>query len=507
MHRWVRFLFLMVCFLGKDSWPSTQLYTTTIADIAEAAKDSVINVASLNLASDDDEKAHRMRNLLLDPKKDLFGTEMLNAPRRMGAIGSGFIIKKEEACSKNIYYVVTNNHVIEGTISMRVILADESIHHATLVGRDPDTDVAVLKFETEKKLKALEWGDSEKLRVGEWSIVLGNPYGLGGTSLTTGVISYLARDLTATGKRTLVDNYIQTEAAINPGNSGGPLLGLDGKVIGVNTSIITTSGSNHSVGFAVPGALAKSVVEKLLLTGKAKRAWLGTQAQAVNGHLAKCFGLQNTNGALITKVIKGSPAEQAGIQVGDVVISINGKPVKKFADLNIIGKQLTVGEKATFGIIRCGKALDVHPVMQAYQDHEDFQDSLRFDHIVLEDHVRNDFLGFGVTSLTSQLRQRFEINDPSVDGILISDVQEESIAEQFTFMQGDIILAINGERIHSIQALNPLIEKAVQNTPEKPILFLLHREGSHNFFIAVDPKTENLRNRKILKQIDPHKKP
>lgn len=494
----VKRLFLLACyFLGTAAY-SAQLYTTTIATIAEKAKDSVVNVASLNLANDDDEKAHRIRNLLLNPKKDLFGTEMLNTPRRLVAVGSGFIIKKEGPRSKYTYYVVTNNHVIEGTISMRVILTDESIHHATLVGRDPDTDVAVLKFETSKDLKALSWGDSEKLRVGEWSIVLGNPYGLGGTSLTTGVISYLARDLTGTGKRTLVDNYIQTEAAINPGNSGGPLLGLDGKVIGVNTSIITTSGSNHSVGFAVPASLAEDVVSKLMLTGKAQRAWLGTQAQALNKHICEYLKLKDTNGALITRVVKGSPAEKGGIQIGDVVVSINKKPIKKFADLTIIGKKLTVGEKATFEIIRQGKLLILYPVMEAYQDHEDFQDSLRFSHIVLEDHVYNDLLGFGVTSLTSQLRQRFDINDPAIEGILISDVKEESIAEQFTFMQGDIILEINGEKIRTIDALTPAIEKALKSCPKKPILFLLHREGSHNFFIALDPKTKNLRDHENL---------
>lgn len=499
-----KFIYLFLSLWALEGTGSStvpiQFSTTTIADIAAKAKDSVVNIASLSLVKDDDEKAHRMRNLLIDPKKDLFGTAMLNTPRRVVAVGSGFIIKKikkEGDCSQFIYYVVTNNHVIEETISLRIILTDESIHYATLVGRDPDIDVAVLKFETSKDLKVLEWGDAEKLRVGDWSIVLGNPYGLGGTSLTTGVISYLARDLGAggSGKRTLVDNYIQTEAAINPGNSGGPLLGLDGKVIGVNTSIITTSGSNHSVGFAVPASLAQEVVENLLLTGKYQKAWLGTHAQALNKSLAAYLGLKDTNGALITKVVSDSPAEKSGLKAGDVVVSINNKPIKKFADLTILGKKLPVGKKADFEIIRHGVRQVLHPIMSAYQDHEEFQDSLRFDHITLEDHTYNEFLGFGVTPLTFQFRQRFGINDSSVEGVLISDVKEESIAEQFTLMQGDVILEINNEKVTSIKGVNTSIEKALKENPEKSILFLLHREGTHNFFIAIDPQTKSLRDR------------
>ena len=496
------YTFFLIWSLGGtfSSARSMQFSTTTIADIAAKAKDSVVNIASLSLVKDDDEKAHRMRNLLIDPKKDLFGTAMLNTPRRVVAVGSGFIIKKikkEGDCDSFIYYVVTNNHVIDETISLRIILTDESIHHATLVGRDPDIDVAVLKFETSKDLKVLEWGDSEKLRVGDWSVVLGNPYGLGGTSLTTGVISYLARDLGTggVGKKTLVDNYIQTEAAINPGNSGGPLLGLDGKVIGVNTSIITTSGSNHSVGFAVPASLAQEVVETLVLSGKFQKAWLGTHAQALNKALASYLGLKDTNGALITKIIKESPAEKAGLRAGDVVVAINNKPIKKFADLTIIGKKLPVGKKANFDIMRNGTRLVLHPVMSPYQDHEEFQDSQRYEHITLEDHAYNEFLGFGVTPLSLQFRQRFGINDSSVEGVLVSDVKEESIAEQFTLMQGDVILEINQEKILSIDAVNSSIARALKENPQKPILFLLHRDGTHNFFIAIDPKTKPLRDR------------
>ena len=473
----------------------TIFYKTSIADIADASKNSVVNVASLILIQDEQEMAHRMRNLFVDPKKDLFGAEMLSAPKRAVAVGSGFIIKKE-GCST--YYVVTNHHVVQDAISMRIILADESIHHATLVGKDADTDIAVLKFETSQDLKILKWGDSEKLRIGEWSIVLGNPYGLGGTSLTTGVISYLARDLSTENKRTLVDNYIQTEAAINPGNSGGPLLNIDGEVIGVNTSIISTSGSNHSVGFAVPASLAQDVAEKLIVHGKVHRSWFGTTSQSLNQYICQYFGLKDTKGALITKVTKGSPAEKAGICAGDIVISINKKPIKKFTDLTILGKKIPIGTTSDFEIIRKREKITLHPIMQEYQSHEAFQDSLKFDSIILENHAYNTEFDFGVTPLTPQFRQRFEISDFDIEGVLVADVKEEGIAAQFTFTQGDVILEINEKKIRDIHDVNQIIKDSLKKDPHRPILFLLHREGSRNTFVAIDPKTKDIKGKDII---------
>jgi len=482
-------IFLAPISSAKISKKNTVMYKTSFADVAKMAKNSVVNVASLNLVQNEEEMAHREHMLFIDPKKDLFGAAMMNAPKRIGVVGSGFVIKKEG----DTYYIVTNHHIIDNTISMRVILADESIHHATLVGKDPDTDIAVLKFETSQDIKVLEWGNSEQLHVGDWSIVLGNPYGLGGTSLTTGVISYLARNLDlATGnRRSLVDNYIQTEAPMNPGNSGGPLLNMDGEVIGVNTSIISTSGSSHSVGFAVPASLAKEVVTKLIHHGKVHRAWLGTGAQALNQDIAHYFNLKDTQGALITKVMKGSPGEKAGLKEGDVVVSINKKAIKKFTDLAIIGKQLEVGKVTDFEILRNGQRLVLHPVLQAYQEHDLFKDNLRFENLALENHIYNDDFEFGVTPLTLQFRHRFDITDPEVDGVLISDVKEGGIAEQFTFTQGDVILEINEKKISHIDEVNRIIKEALKATPDKPVLFLLHRGSLRNIFVAVSPNKKN----------------
>ena len=471
----------------KECSKDPKLYKSTFADVAESAKDSVVNIASLNLEQDEKGMAYRVRSLFMDPRKDLFGAQMLNAPTRRGALGSGFIIKKEG----NTYYVVTNHHVVDNTIALRIVLTDESIHTATLVGKDAGTDIAVLKFQTSKELKPLSWGDSNKLRIGDWSIVLGNPFGLGGTSLTTGVISYLARDLGASQKQTLVDNYIQTEAAINPGNSGGPLLNLDGEVIGVNTSIITTSGGSHNVGFAVPASLAEDVASNLIENRKMHRSWLGTAAQSLNTHLVKYMGLKDTKGALITQVIKGSPAAKAGIKIGDVIISINKKPIKKFSDLAIIAKKIRVGETADFEIIRNGETLIVTPTLEAYQDQEAFKDSLRFSHIKLEDHDYNDDFDFGFTPLTAQFRQQFEIADLNVEGVLVSDVKEEGLAEKFTFVQGDVIIDINGEKVRVIEDINRIIKNSLKTNPERPILFFLHRGGNQNTFVAIEHNTQN----------------
>ena len=457
----------------------------SFADIAESVKDSVVNIASLNLVNDEKSMKQRIKGLFIDPKKDLFGAEILNAPQRVVAAGSGFVIKGEK---DGTYYVVTNNHVVEDAISLRVILTDESVHVATLVGKDADTDLAVLKFQTKKKLKVLSWGDSEKVRIGDWSMALGNPYGLGGTSLTTGVISYLSRDLGASkGKRTLVDNYIQTEAAINPGNSGGPLMDVRGHVIGVNTVIVTTSGSSHNVGFAVPSELAQEVVSKLIEHKTVRRSWLGAEAQPVNEDLARYFGVKSNEGGLIAKVRQGSPADQAGMKAGDIVTSINGKPIKKFPDFSIFIRKIEVGEMANIEVIRQGKKKILHPVLQEYQYHETYRDSQRFNAIELKDHIFIQDLGFGVTTLTPQFRQRFGIVEADIEGVFVTDVKEESVAEKFTFVMGDVIMAVNDTPVRAPQDVKKSIENARKNHPEKPILFTMYRGGMQEMFVAVDP--------------------
>lgn len=471
---------------GDKECGDPKLYKNTFADMAEKFKDSVVNIAALRLMQSEKEMAYRMHSLFVDPRRDYFGTGMMNPPQKRIAFGSGFVIKQDA----DTYYVVTNHHVVEDSVELRVVLTDESIHKAELVGKESDTDIAVLKFTTTKEMKPLKWGDSDKLRIGEWSIVLGNPYGLGGTSLSTGVISYLARDLGAAGQRKLIDNYIQTEAPINPGNSGGPLLNLDGEVIGVNNSAISASGGNDNVGFAIPQSLAQDAVNKIIGHREAPRAWLGATAQSLNKHLAEYLHIPNTKGAMITKVIKGSPADTVGMQMGDVVTSINGKPLKKYSDLLILGKKLPIGKEATFEIIREGKKLTLKPLMQAYKDHESFIDTQRFKDVKLERHLYNKPLGFGVTDLTPQFRQRFDIIEQDVEGVLIANVKEDGIAGQFTLMQGDILIAINGKTITRIEDVNPAIEKHLKETPEKPILFLLHRAGSQNLFVAIDPRTK-----------------
>jgi serine protease Do len=277
----------------------------------------------------------------------------------MTGLGSGFIISEEGI-------IVTNNHVIEGADEITVILSDETEYSAELLGRDPKADIAVLKIDpNNKKLIGLDWGDSDAMRVGDWTIAIGNPLGLGGT-VTAGIVSAISRDL---GSCPYV-KFLQTDASINRGNSGGPLFNLDGNVIGVNTAIYSPSGGSVGIGFAIPAELAKNIVSQLQENGKTIRGWLGVRIQTVTPDLAESLGLDKPYGALVASTIPGSPAEKAGILAGDIVLEFNNNEVTEMRKLPRLVADSKVNNEADIVVWRNEKKLVLKVVIAEMKEEE-----------------------------------------------------------------------------------------------------------------------------------------
>src|SRR5213078_3951475 len=324
----------------------------TIADVAEKVIDAVVNISTSQKVETRNSPLPQLPN---DPQLDELFRDFFNrrgqgdpqnrerGPRRVNSLGSGFIID-----SAGI--VVTNNHVISEADEITVILNDGARLKAELIGKDQKTDLALLRVKPDKPLKAVKFGDSEKLRLGEWVIAIGNPFSLGG-SVTAGIVSARNRDINSGP----YDNYIQTDAAINRGNSGGPLFNLNGEVIGVNTAIISPSGGSIGIGFAVPANSAMAVIDQLRQFGETRRGWLGVRIQQVTDEIAESLGVKPARGALVAGIDEKGPAKPAGIEAGDVIVTFDGKEVREMRDLPRIVADTPVGKDVAVGVIRKGK--------------------------------------------------------------------------------------------------------------------------------------------------------
>ncbi|MGH7846561.1 MAG: DegQ family serine endoprotease [Candidatus Binatia bacterium] len=379
-------------------------------------------------------------------------------PFRQRSLGSGFIIDGDGS-------ILTNNHVVENAEKIVVKLSDGREMEAKLVGRDPKTDLAVIKIDAQGDLSVATLGDSDSVDVGEWVVAIGNPFGLDNT-ITAGIVSAKGRHIGAGP----YDNFIQTDASINPGNSGGPLINLRGEVVGINTAIFSRSGTNIGIGFAIPINLAKELVPQLKVKGKVTRGWLGVVIQRVTPDIAESLGVDSSRGALVASVAKEGPAERAGVKVGDVIVEFDGKEIKDSNDLPILVARTPVDRKARLKVVRDKKEVVLTVTIGELKEEE----------IVAAGKERGE-LGLTVQRLTPQIAESLGLE--RVEGLVITAVEPGSVGDEAGLRRGDVILEIDRKPLRSLADYRKAIEGARKG---KGILFLVRR-GETTLFLALKP--------------------
>lgn len=377
------------------------------------------------------------------------------------ALGSGFIIDPSG-------YVVTNSHVVGDASKVEVTLQDDSKYPAKIIGRDPKTDMALLKIKADKPLPYVTFGDSSQAQVGDWVMAVGNPFGLGGT-VTTGIISARGRDIHSGP----FDDFLQIDAPINRGNSGGPTFNLDGQVIGINTAIYSPNGGSVGIGFAVPSNLAKTVVAQLKEHGKVSRGWLGVQIQEVTPAIASSLGLQSEHGALVAMVTPDSPGTRAGLKQGDVILTFNGNEVSRLRDLPRLVAETAPDTGVKMKVWRNGQTEELHATLGELPNNE--QVASATDRREQDESARADALGMHLAPLTSQLRRELHTGK-EVQGVVITQVDPGSAAAEVGLSEGDVVVAIDQQPVKTPQEAAAKLKEAAAS-PKKSALLLLDRRG------------------------------
>jgi serine protease Do len=390
-------------------------------------------------------------------------------PRKTNSLGSGFIVDTSGI-------VVTNNHVIADADEINVIMNDGTKIKAELVGVDKKTDLAVLKFKPVKPLVAVKFGDSDKLRLGEWVIAIGNPFSLGGT-VTAGIVSARNRDINSGP----YDSYIQTDAAINRGNSGGPLFNLDGEVIGVNTLIISPSGGSIGIGFAVPSKTVAGVVDSLRQFGELRRGWLGVRIQQVTDEIAESLNIKPARGALIAGVEDKGPAKPAGIEPGDVVVKFDGKDIKEPKDLSRVVADTAVGKEVDVVIIRKGAEETRKVTLGRLEDNDKaVQTAAKTKEEPAEKPVTQKALGLDLATLSKDLRTRYKIKD-SIKGVVITSVDGASDAAEKRLSAGEVIVEVAQEAVSNAADIKKRVDQLKKDGKKSVLLLVSNADGELRF--------------------------
>jgi serine protease Do len=376
------------------------------------------------------------------------------------ALGSGFIIDPTG-------YVVTNSHVVGEAAKVEVTLQDKSKFAAKIVGRDPKTDIAVLKITSDKPLPYVSFGDSGAAQVGDWVMAVGNPFGLGGT-VTTGIISARGRDIHSGP----FDDFLQIDAPINRGNSGGPTFNLDGEVIGINTAIYSPNGGSVGIGFAVPSSAAKTIVTQLEEHGKVSRGWLGVQIQEVTPAIAASLGIDGEQGAIVAAVTPDSPGAKAGLKQGDVILSFNDKDIRQLRDLPRLVAATAPDARTTMMVWRNGQKTPLHVTVGELANEQVASASGGQSE---EQPAKAEALGMHFAPLTSQLRRELHVAK-DVHGVVVTRVDNGSAAEDVGLSEGDILVTIDQQPVNSPQEAAEKL-KQVAASQKKSALLLLNRHG------------------------------
>ncbi|MFZ1989516.1 MAG: DegQ family serine endoprotease [Alphaproteobacteria bacterium] len=388
-------------------------------------------------------------------------------PRKVTSLGSGFVVDPSGI-------VVTNDHVIDGADSVQVIFQDGESYNAKVLGKDDLTDIALLKIDAKKPLPYVKFGNSDKARVGDWVIAIGNPFGLG-FSVTAGIISAFDRDIQAGP----YDDFIQTDAAINRGNSGGPLFNMDGEVIGINTAIISPTGGSIGLGFAIPANISANVISQIEKFGATRRGWIGVRIQSVSPDLAEGLGLQKATGALVAEVTPGGPAEKAGLKVGDLIVKFDGKDVSTMRALPRTVAETEIGRTVPVEVVRESQhksfSVKVSKLDEKLFASNEGDPSAQPQKSAI---VTDTVMGLQLTKLTPALRQKYQV-PTTVDGVLITDVDDSSPASG-QLAEGDVITEIGQAKVHNPSDVQKEL-KAAKQTDKKVVLMMVNRQGAAQF--------------------------
>ena len=441
----------------------------SFADLAEKLMPSVVNISTTKTVITN---ANPFKNFQFPPGSPFedmlieFGTPQ---KRKSSALGSGFIIDKKGV-------VITNNHVIQGAEDIVVRVGGDKEYKAKIVGADPLSDIAVLQIESKEKFIPVKFGDSDKARIGDWVIAIGNPFGLGGT-VTAGIISARNRSIGLSR----YEDYIQTDASINQGNSGGPLFDMNGNVIGINTAILGQSGS-IGIGFSIPSNSAKKVIDQLIQFGETKRGWLGVRIQVVTQEIADIEKLGEPRGALVASVAEGSPSEKAGIKAGDIILEFNGNKIKEMKELPKIVAQTEVGIIVEVKVWRNKREIIKKIKLGRLETSEDFKDGNSKIKEKKETGVTEiKSLKILVRKLTNKdIKERKLPNQTT--GLVITDIQKNSPLEKLSV--NDVIVEVQKKKIKTIENLELIIKK-VQKSSEKTILIVIYNKQNQRRYIGV----------------------
>jgi serine protease Do len=427
------------------------------ADLVDKLSPAVVNISSTQkVKSAQGPVGSPFQDLPNTPEMEPFrqffdqfqGQAKPDPDREVYSLGSGVIIDATG-------FIVTNNHVIDDAEEVSVILSDKTKYKAKIIGRDKKTDLALLKVDPKKDLPFVPLGDSDAMRVGDWVIAIGNPFGLGG-SVTQGIISARQRSINAGP----FDDFLQTDAPINRGNSGGPLFNTHGEVIGINTAIFSPSGGSIGIGFAIPTSLAKPVIAQLKEYGRTHRGWLGVKIQEVSEEAAESIGMPKAIGALVLEVTKGSPSDKAGIQVGDVITNFDGKEISEMRLLPRIVAETKKGKAVTITYWRKGASKTAQITVGELDETDDQADNDDQDKAKKPKTAKSEtVMGMDVAPLTPELRQDMNL-DEKVQGLAVTDIKHGSESAKRGMRPGDIIVDVNGEPVKTADDLKKGFETA-----------------------------------------------
>ncbi|MGE5506130.1 MAG: DegQ family serine endoprotease [Actinomycetota bacterium] len=431
----------------------------SFADLAEKLLPSVVNISTTQTVRNPERGAEMPQFPPGSPLEEFFkefmerqGRGGVDAPpRRATSLGSGFIIDPAG-------FIVTNNHVIQDADEISVKLHDDSVFTANVVGRDTKTDLALLKIDPGKKqLPAVAWGSSDESRVGDWVLAIGNPFGFGGT-VTAGIVSARARDINAGP----YDDFLQTDAPINRGNSGGPMFNMKGEVIGINSAIISPSGGSIGIGFAIPSALARPVIDDLKKYGKTRRGWLGIRIQSLDPELADSMGLPDQHGALVAKVDDAGPAAKAGLKAGDVILRFDGKDISEMRRLPRVVAETPINKKVEVVVWRDGKRQNVEATVGEMPEEQVEQAKAEGTKPAQPQTAGQQAVpgtGMTVAALTPQLREKFGVDD-NTKGIVVVDVRTDTPAAEKGLRPGDVIIEAGQKPMRAAADLIKLVEES-----------------------------------------------